>query len=407
MTDLDKGWTPLMRAVAIGSLDDVDRALGDGADLEATDRWGRTAFQLALIGGDVAKIERLFERGANADAAGRMGPALFHAINGGHTDAVRWLLDAGADVDQMDDGGMTALMYAAEEDNAPAVDLLVSAGADVDRYAFGTALQRARSRAIVARLLDGGADPKSLTNEARRVMIGLPPDPDVRLLDATLDEFRRAQSRRFGAANPEPMREPFWLAMIRSGVDAWAATQKFDPSMTIQRDPIWCAQRYGQSLTRLPDGRIVLIGGEHEDHYDPDFCIYNDVFVHAPDGTIAVFGYPEAVFPPTDFHTATLIGDAIYVIGSLGYRGKRRFGETPVFRLDLATLRMERLAPGGDAPGWLYEHRADPTGAAEIRIHGGMLVTMAYGAELTVPNPDTFVLDVDRLIWRRTDHGAV
>jgi hypothetical protein len=27
----------------------------------------------------------------------------------------------------------------------------------------------------------------------------------------------------------------------------------------------------------------------HEDFYDQDFCIYNDVFVHAPDQTISIF----------------------------------------------------------------------------------------------------------------------
>jgi hypothetical protein len=42
-------------------------------------------------------------------------------------------------------------------------------------------------------------------------------------------------------------------------------------------------------------------GGEHEDFYDPDFCIYNDVFVHERDGSVAIYGYPESVFPPTDY----------------------------------------------------------------------------------------------------------
>ena len=86
--------------------------------------------------------------------------------------------------------------------------------------------------------------------------------------------------------------------------------------------------------------------------YDPDFCIYNDVFVHERDGSIAIYGYPESVFPPTDSHTATLVGDAIYVIGSIGYMGTRRYGETPVYRLDVHTLRMDRLHTTGDSPGW-------------------------------------------------------
>ena len=38
----------------------------------------------------------------------------------------------------------------------------------------------------------------------------------------------------------------------------------------------------GRSTVWLPDGRVVLIAGEHEDSYDPDFCIYNDVVVIQP-----------------------------------------------------------------------------------------------------------------------------
>jgi hypothetical protein len=171
--------------------------------------------------------------------------------------------------------------------------------------------------------------------------------------------------------------------------------------MSIQRDPIWCAQRFGQSLTALPDGRVILIAGEHEDHYDPDFCIYNDVFVHAPDGSIAIFGYPETVFPPTDFHTATLMSEAIVVIGSLGYHGARRPGETPVFRLDLATFRIERLETRGDVPGWIYMHRAEAAGPREIRVRGGTVVTTRDGRETHEANTHTFVLDLDRLTWRR------
>ena len=61
------------------------------------------------------------------------------------------------------------------------------------------------------------------------------------------------------------------------------------------------AQRFGQSLTLLPDGPALQFGGEHEDYYDPDFCIYNDVFVHEGDGSITIYGYPESAFPPRVF----------------------------------------------------------------------------------------------------------
>ena len=71
------------------------------------------------------------------------------------------------------------------------------------------------------------------------------------------------------------------------------------------------------------------IAGEHEDFYDPDFCIYNDVFVERARRPPGIYRYPKDVFPPTDFHTATLVGDEIILIGSLGYRDLRRAGRSP------------------------------------------------------------------------------
>jgi hypothetical protein len=396
-------WTPLMRAVALGLVGDVERELARGAELEALDWWRRSAFALALVVGDPGKIGLLFDRGANADVCGA-APALFYAIDGHHAHAVRWLLDVGADANQADASGVTALMHAADLDDADCAAALLAAGADVDRYVFGTALNRARDRAVVERLLAAGADPSHLSHEGRRAVLGLPPDPDGRLMTASAEEFGRAPTRRFGRTNPEPMTEPFWAAMIRSGISAYGAGQTFCAPLTCPRDPIWSAHRFGQSTTFLPDGRIVLIAGEHEDHYDPDFCIYNDVFVRSPDGAIAIYGYPETVFPPTDFHSASLVGSWIYIIGSLGYRGRRRYGATPVFRLSIDSFSIEQVEAAGDAPGWIYGHRADAAGESAIHVHGGTVVVRSHGkadGEVHEPNRDLFVLDLESRRWRQ------
>jgi hypothetical protein len=111
--------------------------------------------------------------------------------------------------------------------------------------------------------------------------------------------------------------------------------------------------------------------------------------------------HPEFVFPPTDFHSATLVGDSIYVIGSLGYVGAFRYGETPVYRLDLRTLRIDRLDTGGEAPGWIYSHRAAPAGQSEIRVCGGTVVTGIKSGGSQKQNVASFVLDLVRLRWRR------
>ena len=107
-------------------------------------------------------------------------------------------------------------------------------------------------------------------------------------------------------------------------MNAYQATQLLGGPSALEAGPGWCFDRFGQSTTVLPDGREVLIAGEHEDYYDPDFFIYNDVVVRAPDGKVAIYGYSKEAFPPTDFHTATLLPDSIVLIGSLGYNIRTR-----------------------------------------------------------------------------------
>jgi hypothetical protein len=235
-------------------------------------------------------------------------------------------------------------------------------------------------------------------------LLGLAPEPDeaILILDVSLSDFERGWSRRYGVSNPEEIVEPFWEGMIRAGISAgWAATLYGQPTVRWPiRVPIWCAERHGQSFTFLPDGRIVQIGGEHEDFYDQDFCIYNDVFVHQPDGTIQIFGYPESVFPPTDFHTATLVGEHIYIVGSLGYPQVRQDGVTPVYRLDTKTFRIDRVETHGEGPGWISRHRADRTDAGDIRISGGKVPTHDGIGRTDATNGRSFVLDTKRLAWR-------
>ena len=402
-------WTPLMKAVAIGTLADVQREAAalqaQGGSLEVRDPFGRTAWLMAVHGGDVDKARWLAEHGADFTAAGDEGaPALFLAVQGHHAPMLRWLLQEGHDVEQTDDHGRTALMQAAEHGHEEGLRLLLHAGARIEREHNGeTALARVQSATAARLLLQAGADPARLTHEARRDLLGLPREPDESpLAGVTPKQFTDARTRRFGRRNGERMNPPYWLAMIRAGVDAYRASRHFGHDRAWNDPPGWSAQRYGQSITFLPDGRIVQIAGEHEDGYDPDFCIYNDVFVHHPDGRIDIHGYPEDVFPPTDFHTATLMGDEVIVIGSLGYQGHRVFGSTPVFSLSLADFSMRQLQIAGTPPGWIYEHRARPCGPRQIVASGGTLVVQRDGRELHPPNAQDFVLDLDAQAWR---HG--
>lgn len=396
-------WTPLMRAVAIGTLEEVKSELAAKPDLEVVDWWSRTAFLIAALTGDLAKLDVLWAAGANVQAVARCGvPALAMAVEAGQLEVARHLIRLGANVDGRDEFGATPLMYAIESGNEAAVDLMICAGADVDavKYDFGL-MHDATDRAVILRLLKAGADPADLSREGMRAVLGFDPEPRIQDLTASPAEYAAGKGRRFGKRNPELMNDPFWLSMIRSGVDAYNATMKYEGKSSVSKAPVWCASRFGQSWTLLHDGRIILVAGEHEDGYDPDFCIYNDVWVRQLDGRFDIYGYPEDVFPPTDFHTATLVGMRLWLIGSLGYRGKREYGMTQVFELDLQTLKMERIETSGEMPGWVHRHRATLLEGGFIEVSGGKVCALSGAEETCEPLQGTYRLNLRKRVWSR------
>ncbi len=141
----------------------------------------------------------------------------------------------------------------------------------------------------------------------------IPIDPRV-----TPAMFREWRAPRFGTANPERMNNPVWEWLVRSELSAYHHNERLDGPKAMDAGPGWCFMRYCQKChaARRMAGRCAL-RGEHEDHYDPDFQIYNDVVVLHPDGRVDIFGYPPEVFPATDFHTATLIENRIVIVGNL------------------------------------------------------------------------------------------
>jgi hypothetical protein len=247
-------------------------------------------------------------------------------------------------------------------------------------------------------------------------------------VDISREIFENQRRPRFGNGNPEKMQYEFWEWMIRgpeentvienegilgraglimrdgilkSTYGPWRARDLFNAPANREDGPIWTFDRDGASMTQLPDGRLICIGGEHEDDYDPDFYIYNDVVVFSPEGQIEVYGYPKEVFPPTDFHTATLVGDLIVIVGCLGHPDQRRVGVTPVFALDVSDYHISELKTSGDMPGWIYKHEAQLAADGTIAIHGGeVLVDTRRGMRCMRSNVNDYAFDLPSRTWR-------
>ena len=196
---------------------------------------------------------------------------------------------------------------------------------------------------------------------------------------------------------------PFWREMVKLGWGAYGARRQYQDTDYDweSRKPVWCFSRFGQSITQLPDGRVIEIAGEHEDGYDPDFCIYNDVVVYDGLGNFQIYGYPRDVFPPTDFHTATLVDDWIYIVGNIGYQDERIVGKTPVYRLNCTTFAIELVITTGECPGWISHHYA-VVRDRQIHISGGQIYVIEQGKPSGLDNQTDYILDLNECCWYRT-----
>ena len=175
----------LVYAAWKGDTETVALLLDRGANLEAQDRDGRTAFMFAAWGGQTETAALLLDRGANIEAqdqgsltapfAIRSGStvwmfvtlggltALMLAARGWHTETVALLLDHDADIEAKDNKEWTALMHAAWGGHTETVALLLDRGADIEAENISghTALVQAvlgGHTETAALLLDRGAN---------------------------------------------------------------------------------------------------------------------------------------------------------------------------------------------------------------------------------------------------------
>jgi len=394
-------WTSLATAVAIGTNDEVVRALSsDGLNSER-DRFGRPPGILAATAGSIKKGRLLAEKGWDINERGKsQETALMCCASANHSKMLAWLIAENADLDAIDDSTNTALILAAQAGSAECVQLMLKAGANprLVNECNETAMSNASSIEVVRQLQNTGEDLRVISTEMKRTFTGL---SEYSRIDVTTEQYGNDKRPRFGKINPQEFDVPFWRTMVRTGRSAYEARMKFGDADDMSA-PVWCFARFGSSFSELPDGRFIQVGGEHEDHYDPDFCIYNDVIVHSGPGDFRIYGYPKEVFQPTDFHTATYSDRYIYIVGCLGYHGTRAFGTTPVYRLSCTSWNMESVQTSGEKPGWIYEHSARLDEPGTLIVSGGKVVFENNDEETHNELQGEYSLTLSTMTWKKS-----
>ena len=241
------GETALMTAARTGDAATIRALLVRGADPNARDGFrGQTALMWAAARNNAAAVHALAELGADIHAqtvTAERAPggnrlfyappptgfsALTFAARGGHLDALRVLLEAGADVNATLSDGQSALVVAVANANWQLADYMLDRGADPNLAGAGwnAVHQLLRTRRMNTGFGFPGPIPTGAVDsiDVLKKMIALGGDVDARMTTNGMKDGQRNRLNRLGAT-------PFFLAAkvtdteaMRVLVDAGADT---------------------------------------------------------------------------------------------------------------------------------------------------------------------------------------
>src|SRR5215831_11030138 len=131
---LGDGTTALHWAAQANDLEVADLLIRAGANVSARSRRGMTPLELASLNGSAAMLAKLLDAGADVNTSNAAGESiLMIASRTGNPSAARLLIERGARVNETNTAEkQTALMWAVAENHTDLVRVLVAAGADVN-----------------------------------------------------------------------------------------------------------------------------------------------------------------------------------------------------------------------------------------------------------------------------------
>jgi ankyrin repeat protein len=133
-TTVPKLWTPLWVAACYGQTEVAELLLEAGANANAAIRTGSTAVREAAIIGSTGVLALLIAKGANLELCppATRDTALICAASKGHYEAVRLLVEGGANINAQQNGGWAALHYALHNKDEGMFRLLLQHSADTN-----------------------------------------------------------------------------------------------------------------------------------------------------------------------------------------------------------------------------------------------------------------------------------